>query len=442
MKKINFLWMMLVALVMATSFTACKDDDDDPVTPETEPEVPVEEVTPYHFDLTVTVGKQGGMGRDVTTIMQSVAALDGGPMVDFRNKGAEINADYSMEAIVKGKYYYQVPVSADRFTKFQFVNNHVQVVQEQKFVKNTYNTRQYTHSWINDSTLVIMAASGDKKSVIWTKLNANTMAVVAEGTLNIGVEEGWELLTTSGILAYRQSDETLFYFYFNKKGSGRTASNEAHFHVVAIDAPSMSITQNIVNSEAAEMAGSAYGELLQNTVFFDENDNLYLAAFNDTDAGEIGCLLRISKGKFNFDAGYNGFPNPDGKLLTVQYLGNGKVFAYSRDDSVTEDDGKGGTKAATGIDSYSHYYSVIDLNAKTRTRLAFNGQAIPFSSGRFSQRSAFVKNENKVYFGVNTATANPCVYVYDVNSGNVTKGVEIAEGYYFEQIRVLEEDKK
>ena len=25
---------------------------------------------PHHFDLTVTVGKQGGMGRDVTTIMQ------------------------------------------------------------------------------------------------------------------------------------------------------------------------------------------------------------------------------------------------------------------------------------------------------------------------------------------------------------------------------------
>ena len=442
MKKLNFFWMMMVALVMATSFTACKDDDDDPVNPDPGPEVPVEEETPYHFDLTVTVGRQGGMGRDVTTIMQSVAALDGGPMIDFRNKGAEINADYSMEAIVKGKYYYQVPVSADRFTKFQFVDNQVKVVQEQKFVGNTYITRQYTHSWINDSTLVIMAATGDKTGVQWTKLNANTMAIIAEGKLNISVEEGWETLTTSGVLAFRESDNTLFYFYYNKKGKGRTATNEPHFHVVAIDAASMNVIQNVVNSEATEMAGSAYGELLQNTVFFDEDDNLYLAAFNDTEAGEMGCLLRISKGKYNFDAGYNGFPNSDGKLLTVQYLGNGKVFTYSRDDSVTEDDGKGGTKAATGIDSYSHYYSVVDLKANTRTRMAFNGSAIPFSSGRFSQRSAFVKKENKVYFGVNTESANPCVYIYDVATGTVAKGVEIAEGYYFEQIRVLEEDKK
>ena len=130
--------MMLVALVMVTSFTGCKDDDD----PDPGPD-PKEEVNPYHFDLTVTVGKQGGMGRDVTTIMQSLESLAEGQVVDFKNRGSEINADYSMEAIVRGKYYYQVPVSADRFSKLQFVGNRMQVVQSQPFVKNTYNTRQY-----------------------------------------------------------------------------------------------------------------------------------------------------------------------------------------------------------------------------------------------------------------------------------------------------------
>ena len=83
---------------------------------------------PHHFDLTVTVGKQGGMGRDVTTIMQSRDKLSEGAMVDFKNVGAEINADYSMEMILKGKYYYQVPVSADRFVKLQFKDNKMEVV--------------------------------------------------------------------------------------------------------------------------------------------------------------------------------------------------------------------------------------------------------------------------------------------------------------------------
>ena len=394
---------------------------------------------PHHFDLTVTVGKQGGMGRDVTTIMQSRSTLDGGATVDFKNAGCEINADYSMEMILKGKYYYEVPVSADRFVKLQFVNNKMQVVQAQPFVENTYNTRQYCHAFTSDNTLVIMAANGDKNAIVWTKLNTDDMSIISEGTLSLQVADGYDSFTTSGILAYRESDNKLFYFYYNKKGSGRTAKNEPYFHIAVINASTMAVEQDIINSEANEMAGSAYGELLQQTTFFDESGNLYLVAFSDTEIGEEGKLLRISKGNYNFDAGFNGFPNADGKLLTIQYLGNGKVFVYSRNDALTEDDGKGGTRKATQIDSYSHYYSVIDLNAKTRTRMAVNGTDIDYSSGRFSQRSAFDRGAGKVYFGVNTQSATPCVYVYDVATGAVSKGVDVAEGYYFEQIRLVED---
>ena len=394
---------------------------------------------PHHFDLTVTVGKQGGMGRDVTTIMQSRTTLDGGATVDFKNAGCEINADYSMEMILKGKYYYEVPVSADRFVKLQFVDNKMQVVQAQPFRENTYNTRQFCHAFTSDNTLVIMAANGDKNAIVWTKLNTDDMSIISEGTLSLQLADGYDSFTTSGILAYRESDNKLFYFYYNKKGSGRTAKNEPFFHIAVIDANTMAVEQDIINSEANEMAGSAYGELLQQTTFFDENGNLYLAAFSDTEIGEEGKLLRISKGNFNFDAGFNGFPNADGKLLTVQYLGNGKVFVYSRNDAITEDDGKGGTRKATQIDSYSHYYSVINLNAKTRTRMAVNGIDIDYSSGRFSQRSAFDRGVGKVYFGVNTQSAAPCVYVYDVATGAVSKGVDVAEGYYFEQIRLVED---
>ena len=394
---------------------------------------------PHHFDLTVTVGKQGGMGRDVTTIMQSRSTLDGGATVDFKNMGAEINADYSMEMILKGKYYYQVPVSADRFVKLQFKDNKMQVVQAQPFRENTYNTRQYCHAWTSDNTLVIMAANGDKNAIVWTKLNTDDMSIISEGTLNIQLAGDYDSFTTSGILAYRESDNKLFYFYYNKKGSGRTAKNEPYFHIAVIDANTMAVEQDIINSEANEMAGSAYGELLQQTTFFDEKGNLYLVTFSDTEIGEEGKLLRISKGNYNFDAGYNGFPNADGKLLTAQYLGKGKVFVYSRNDALTEDDGKGGTRKATQIDSYSHYYSVIDLNANTRTRMAVSGSDIDYSSGRFSQRSAFDRAAGKVYFGVNTKSAQPSVYVYDVATGEVSKGVDVAECYYFEQIRLVED---
>jgi hypothetical protein len=323
--------------------------------------------------------------------------------------------------------------------KLQFKNNQMQVIKQRPFKENTYNTRQYTHAWINDNTLVIMAANGDKDAIVWTKLNTDDMSIISEGTLNISLGSGWDSFTTSGVLTYRESDNKLFYFYYNKKGSGRTATKEDKFHVAVINAQTMVVEQDNLCPFAAETAGSAYGELLQQTIFFDEQGNLYVAAFVDSSIGEEGKLLRIKKGEFNIDADFNGFPNSDGKLLTTQYLGNGKVFCYSRNDGVKEDDGKGGTKAATAIDSYAHYYSVVDMKAGTRTRMSFNGAEIPYSSGRFSQRSAFDPSVNKVYFGVNTENAQPQIYVYDVKTGAVSEGVKVAEGYYFEQIRLVED---
>lgn len=385
---------------------------------------------PHHFDLTVTVGKQGGMGRDVTTIMQSRDNLSQGPVVDFKNVGAEINTDYTMESILRGKYYYQVPVSSDRFVKLQFKDNKMNVVKSRPFGENTYNYRQYTHAWIDEHTLVIMSTTGDHTQVIWTKLNTDDMTIISEGTLPIQVAEGYNVLTTSGVLTYRKSDNKLFYFFYNKKstsGSNKT-SNEPNFRIAVINAETMAVEQEIINKEAEQMTPSAYGELLQNAIFFDESDNLYLSAFSKSGKANIGQLLRIKKGEYDFEPGYNAFPDAKGKLLTVQYLGNGKVLAYSGDNA-----------AGTAIDSYAYYYSIIDLNSKTSTRMAYNGTEIPYSSGSFSQRSTIDPYEGKAYFGVNTETAQPQIYVYDMGTGQVTEGLKVAEGYYFEQIRLVED---
>ncbi len=429
MKKLKFFHSAMVALALTAAFASCSNDDNEDQAPVPEEQIPVAPVV--HYDLTVTVDKHGGMGRDVTTIMQSRERLDAGDVVNFENIGAEINADYTMEAITRGKYYYQVPNSEDRFVKLQFKDNKMHVVQAQPFKENTYNKRQYTHTWLNDNTLIIMAANGNKNAIVWTKLKTDDMTIISEGTLDLALEGDWDSFTTSGILAYRQNDNKLFYFYYMKKGTGRKATKETNFRVAVINAETMAVEQKSQCPFAAEIAGSAYGELLQQTTFSDEQGNLYLAAFSDTEIGEEGKLLRIKVGEYNIDADFNGFPNSDGKLLTTQYLGNGKVFCYSRHDDKAN--------LGTDIDSYAHYYSVVDMNANTRTRMSFGGTEIPYSSGRFSQRSAFNSKENKVYFGVNIQTSQPQIYVYDVATGNVTEGVKVAEGYYFEQIRIMED---
>ena len=104
---------------------------------------------------------------------------------------------------------------------------------------------------------------------------------------------------------------------------------------------------------------------------------------------------------------------------------NGKAFAYSRTDS-----------EGTSIDSYSHYYSVIDLKNCTSTRLTFNGKQLPYSGGRFSQRSVVVNG--KVYFGINAENeTNSQIYIYDALTGEVTKGAEVDGSHFFDMIRVI-----
>ena len=429
MKKLKSLFCLFAATAMTLSFGACSDNDD-PL-PETGNDNNEQVEGPgSHFDIFMTIGQHGGMNRGDGTIVKSVSSLDTGePMIDIRNDGVEFRSEdvtYSMEAIVKGKYYYQVPTSNDRFTKLRVAGNSVKVIQEQPFVENTYKSRSYTHAWVDDNVLIIMAANGDADKIIWTKLNADNMSILDEGTLDLPLPEGSQVFNASGILTYNEVTGKLFYFYFAKDKSGRYGKATSNFLTAVINPATMAVESNKVNRLAHEMAGSAYGELLQSIVLYQDGD-LYLAAFSDEDDMEKGHLLRIKKGETDFDAGYEGYPNADGKLLTIQNLGNGKALAYARNDA-----------AGTDIDDFSHYYTIIDLSTGERSRLSYQGAEIPYSAGRFAQRSVVV--DGKAYIGVNTQDANPCVYIYDIASGNVEKGVEIAEGYYFDMIRLLEND--
>lgn len=422
MRKIKFLLASFMSLFLAFGMTSCSDDDD-PDQPD-DPTI----IQDYHFDLWVALDRHGGMGRDVQTLVRSVNSLESDqPEITFQGTGTEVNSLLSLETILKGAYYYQVPVSGDRFAKYIIKDNKVEVVKERRFQTNTYATRKYTHAWINDNTLVIMAANGDATKIVWTKLNADDMTIIDEGTLDVKMPEGGELFTTSGILTYRASDNKLFYFYFAKQ-SGRRGKRVTPMMTAVINPATMAVESDTPCFLDCEMVGTAYGELLQTTTFIDGNNNLYIACVTEDAGGkEHSHLLKIPANSTSFDQSYDGF-TAGGKLISVMYVGDNKVVAYARDD-----------EAGTDIDSFSHYYAVIDVNTKTSTPISYNGQRLAYSSGRFSSRMAYVNH--KAYIGVDAEGQKPQIYIYDVTKNQTTLGATMASGYYFEQIRVVEDIK-
>lgn len=430
MKKLEILFLAMTAMLLSATFTACSSDDDPQPTPDNDE-------TGYHFDLWVALDKHGGMGRDVQTLVRSMDNLEAGQaQINFEGTGAEVNSLISMETIVKDGYYYQVPVSVDRFSKYTIKNNTITPVKERKFGTNTYSCRKYTHAWINDNTLVIVAAKGDNKSLQWTKLNTDDMSIISEGTLDIKLPAQYDetagsaaYFTTSGILVYRQADNKLFYFYHGKnKVSGTEKTPVTPMHIAIINPSSMAIEKDTPCSKyGLQTVGTAYGELLQKSTFISDNNDLYIACFATEKSGEKSYLMKIPAGATDFDYDYNGFP-VDGKLLAVEYLGGNKIVAYARDDA------KG-----TGIDDFSHYYIVIDIAEKKGTPLSYQGNALGYSSGRFSSRMA--QADGKAFVGIDEKDKNPQIYIYDSKTGETVKGAEMAKGYYFEQIRVVKNTK-
>lgn len=416
MKKFNCLWMLMLGL-LSSGLTSCSDDDNNS---DPQPSGTVEEGR--HFDLWVALDQHGGMARDVQTLVRSMNSLDNpDEVISFQREGTEVNYKLTLETIVKGAYYYQIPVEPSGcFGKYIIKDNNIHVVQEQRFETNTYSARKYCYAWLPNNTLLIMAANGEADKILWTKLNANDMTIIAEGELDVPLYKGGKVFTTSGICTYRPADNTLFYFYYCKDRAGNKGTATSKFIVAVVDPDDMSVKRATPNTLADEMVSTAYGELLQKSSFLDERGNLYLACFS----GEHSHLLRINAGEFDFDPSYDGFTN-SGKLMSCEYAGNGKAVAYARDDQY-----------GTNINSFSHYYTIIDLNSSTNTRLAYNGTPLPYSGGRFSSRMATANG--MVYVGVDALSQAPQIYIYNTATGNVSKGASLQRGVFFEQIRVLD----
>ncbi len=423
-KKFKFALRAAMLLFACVALGACSSDGPDP-DPDPDPEPTVKN---YHFDLWVALDRHGGMGRDVQTLVSTLTSLDADqPMISFEGTGVEVNSIMTLESIVDGPYYIQVPVSGDRFSKYTIENNHINVVRERQFGTNTFSPRKYTHAWTGDDELVIIAANGPADKVIWTKLNTADMSIVSEGSFNLPLLEGSKVFTASGIAKYRPQDNKIFYFYTCKTSSGRKGVRVGRFHVAVIDASTMALEKIYDNGIADEMVGTAYGELLQPSCFVDNNGDLYIAAMNEgaNNAAEQSFLLKIPAGQTTFDASYNGFNLDKHKLCAIIPLNDGKALAYVRDDVVSTD-----------IDGYSHYYVDINLRNGTHENIKYNGTDLPLSGGRFSCRMA--ARDGVAYIGVNPEQSNPVIYIYNTADGSVVKGAEMKEGYYFEQIRIVD----
>ncbi|WP_108822181.1 hypothetical protein [Dysgonomonas sp. Marseille-P4361] len=418
MKTMKFYFPFLVLLFISSFFISCSDDDTDPIDP-------ITPVATTHFDIWMTTDSYGGGGH-VARVVQSVESIENEDEISFKGEGVDVTAKLFMENIIKGQYYYQVPQEKDRFGKYKITAKGIEVIAEIPFEKNTLKDRRFAHAWINDKVLALMAANGDASKVIWIKVDTERMVILSEGELNLpALAEGGKF-STSGIAAYRKEDNKIIYTYCNN-------NDKTHFYAAFVNADDMSVETVITEDRAEQMGATAYGEMAMSKSFFDSNGNYYLVCAsrlkgsdNEYSTQQYGSILRINRGSKDFDKSYLGFQGKDysrGKIITIDNLSSDKVLLYIQDPTHTGAPGWGA--------NYNCYYAVLDLKTDNLTELD-----LPYSEGTISQRTIVLKD--KVYIGVNPEKEKQAIYIYDIKTGNLKKGLTIQDGFYFQRLVMIE----
>lgn len=414
----------------------------------------------YHFDLLASVGATTGMSSTgVTSYL--IRSVEPGDLVNpnysisYTGIGADIkSAELESEAVIYKGYYYEVaPKGNSWYGKYLINNEGATPIARFEMGSSVFQTRKYAHAIIAENEFVFIgsdkaSSKGSQNNIVWSKVkdNGTSFTLEGEGVLDLTSatkdlkEGGIVSFSTSGLAKYRPSDNTIIYCFTDKANDAAPG-----FYIAFIDAATMEI-KNVVNeTRGEEMSGTAFGELQQDKMFMDENENLYIACGNqipDTSKStqQYGRLIRVNKGEYDTDKNYLGFDKYDsGKILTVDYMGNNKVMMYIQDPYYCGLASTPTEYTGWGQNEFNSYYAVYDITTGERTELTYEGKALPYSCGSFTDRASYYNG--KCYIGTcpDEKTGNlPTIYIYDVETGSVTKGATLASGFYFDRLSVVD----
>lgn len=422
MKTKKSLLILLLASFIAVLATSC--DPKDSSQPDENPFDSKEML--YH--VWVPINSETAMGGD-NFIVHARKDLTTGT-INSQGAGKDVSTVLNAYFIVKDRNYYTIN-KAKQFAMYDSKLNEVK-----KIPMPNIKERFFCHAWINDNTLVLMGSNGEKDAVNWVKIDTKKMRILSEGVLALKAPADDEKISSSGMLAYRKNDNKLMYTYEYKAKKGMLSKNH-QFHLAFINPEDMSIEKVVTENRAEFMASTAYGELRQDKSFMTKNGDYYIAC-NSTYEGassytqQHGALLRVNAGEMDFDKTYNGYTAERGKIITVNNLFNGKALLYMQDPVfATPDNPEWNHKT----NPYVFYWIVLDLKTGEYHHL----KDIPFSAGNFSQLAVIYRN--KAYIGTNASDGTTKIYIYDIKTGKVSQGSNLAEGFKVERLVLLEDEK-
>lgn len=422
MKK-NFATLLISSLLTLGLLSSCGEDTPNPTPTPVEAE---------GFDLWIPI--KGATGKtqkeyDQNIIVRAKDLTKG--TISIKGKGADTGGTALTPHIVyRDGYYYGVSREGN-FGKFE-VGTTVRTIKE--FPLPMIKDRQFSHAWLDRKTLVLVGSTGKQKELSWARIDTQEMKLLASGTLALKAPAEDEIFCASGLLGYRQSDNTLIFphIYIAKKRSDRAKKLRGEIYVAFIDAATMQVKAVDTDKRADWLGSMSFGDNRTCNTFTDKAGNFYFVAAKilkettrPSTTAQRSLILRVNSGAMETDKSYDAYDQPRGKIIDLTPVSEDEVMLYVQDPKqATPDNPIWDSKN----NRYVFFWQIMNLRTHKVRRI----EGVPLSVGNFSHFAA--PSAGKVYLGTNVASGNNCIYIYDLKSGKVSKGAELEAGFEIERI--------
>ncbi|MCP2025292.1 hypothetical protein L1276_000432 [Flavobacterium sp. HSC-32F16] len=381
--KLKFLGLLSVALM---GLVSCSNDDK------------------KESDETTT-GEEfvfaGGVNNPSASYMLTSGTLASG-FVSANGNGAEITGN---GRLFKNGFYYNL--ANGKLSKYKFEKNILTLSKEITLAGNALWSY-----WLNDTTLIIWngTTSAPSADLTYNIVNTDDLSVAKSGTLTVtGLQAADKAIYLSGCTL----NNGKLYLPYVVYHSGWTSTSVSY--LASVDYPSM--TNLKIDTDTRSGALGTFSTLMGGTIKY--NNDLYII----TDCGDRwgsvadkpSAIFKVSNGAAEINADYffdlSAISDGNKEFYGLYDLGNGKGITRlgKKDVLLTFDD-------YNGSDVFEYY--VVDVAAKTKTKLN-----LPLS--QYVSSSPVLVENGKAYILASTKANGNFVYTYDINSGSLSKGIEV-----------------
>lgn len=352
------------------------------------------------------------LGKNGNEYLLQTNSLDSGVLLP-EHDGADISTkEISRAVIVKNGYYYHLNRKKATFVKYKLVNG--ALVESASLPLVDFSIENFY--WKSIDTLLLTGLNAtDFSQVRYAIINTANMKQISAGDMEIPRPIGRFDNMSIGFVEPRKASLLVGYTYHQQLNTADYTTSDTTY-VTELSYPEMKAIKTSKDTRSTYPGGI---NTIQPYSFNDEQHNYYFMTCPGIALGNRPELptgiMRIKANEATPDKNY--FFNISASIIHnhaygMWYLGHNKAIIRSERKDLFKGIG----------DHYStaHFeFYVLDLNSQDIQKLA-----LPLDKG--TRRECVIIDKDIAYISVNSSTSGNFIWLYNIKTGSLKKGLELA----------------